>query len=143
MMSATHRILPSHGSLTPTLPKPDVPPEAIVLTVQDGLPIMYDEATIPISAVRVVHPTNPAAPSRNHSVVMLYVPPHAEMTLHSHETEETYVVLSGTGTMLRASGNVEVGPGHFIFMPSWAEHGIRNTGTEMLTVLLATSPANP
>ena len=142
-MSATHRMLPSHGSLTPTVPQPEEPIEAYIVTVQDGLPIMYSDDTIPVSAVRVVHPSNPKAPSVQHSIVVLYVPPHAEMELHSHETEETYIVLSGTGTMLRSTGEVEVGPNTFIYMPPWAEHGIRNTGTEMLTVLLATSPPNP
>lgn len=142
-MSTTHYLLPSHGSTTPTIPKPETPPESYVVTVQDGLPIYYSEDTSPVSAVRVVHPTNPKAPSINHSIVMLYVPPHAEMELHAHETEETYVIISGTGTMLRRSGDMEVGPGHFIHMPAWSEHGIRNTGKEMLTVLLATSPPNP
>lgn len=142
-MSATHTLLPSHGTTTPTIPKPDRPQEAAVLTVQDGLPIYYSEDTSPVSAVRVVHPTNPKAPSIHHSVVMLYVPPHAEMELHSHETEETYIIISGTGTMLRNGGNCEVGPGTFIYMPPWCDHGIRNTGPEMLTVLLATSPPNP
>lgn len=142
-MSTTHRLLPSHGSTTPTVPKPDKPVESVVLTVQDGLPIYYSDDTSPVSAVRVVHPTNPKAPSVHHSIVMLYVPPHAEMELHSHETEETYVIISGTGTMLRNGGNVDVGPGHFIYMAPWCDHGIRNTGTEMLTVLLATSPPNP
>src|SRR5690606_38599792 len=135
-MSLTHRRLPSHGSTTPTVLKPDHPLESAVLTVQDGLPITYDEATEPVSAVRVVHPSNPKAPSIHHSIVMLYVPPHAEIALHSHETEETYVVIQGTGTMLRNGGDVEVGPGTFIYMPPWCDHGIRNTGTEMLTVLL-------
>ncbi len=142
-MSTTHKLLPSHGSLTPSLPKPDEPQEAIVLTVQDGLPIYYSEDTSPVSAVRVIHPTNPKAPSVNHSIVMLYVLLHAEMELHSHETEETYVIISGTGEMFRNGGNQEVGPGHFIYMPAWCDHGIKNTGKEMLTVLLATSPPNP
>jgi len=142
-MSLTHKLLPSHGSLTPTVPKPDEKQEAVVLTVQDGLPIYYSDDTSPVSAVRVVHPTNPKAPSVNHSIVMLYVPPHAEMELHSHETEETYVIISGTGLMLRNGGDREVGPGSFIYMPAWCDHGIRNTGAEMLTVLLATSPPNP
>jgi mannose-6-phosphate isomerase-like protein (cupin superfamily) len=114
-----------------------------VLTVQDGVPIYYSDDTSPVSAVRVVHPTNPKAPSKNHSIVMLYLPPHAEMELHAHETEETYVILSGTGTMLRNGGNCDVGPGTFIYMPAWCDHGIKNTGTEMLTILLATSPPNP
>ena len=139
----TYTMLPSHGSLNPTLPKPDKPQESIILTVQDGLPITYSDDTIPVCAVRVVHPTNPKAPSKNHSIVMLYIPPQAEMELHSHETEETYVIFSGTGTMLRNGGNREVGVGDFIYLPAWCDHGIRNTGKEMLTVLLATSPANP
>lgn len=142
-MSLTHKLLPSHGSTTPTLPKPDVPPDSYILTVQDGLPIYYDEDTAPVSAIRVVHPTNPKTPGVGHSIVMLYVPPHAEMAVHSHETEETYVIIQGTGTMPVNGGEIEVGPGHFIHMPPWSEHGIRNTGTEMLTVLLATSPPNP
>ena len=84
-----------------------------VVTVQDGLPIYYDEETSPVSAVRVVHPTNPKAPSVNHSIVMLYVPPHAEMSLHSHrermQDPEAFRAWLGIGVTLRdldAAGEV-------------------------------------
>lgn len=142
-MSLTHVMLPSHGNPNPTIPKPTQQPHSMVVTVRDGLPIVYDNETIPVSAIRVVHPSNPKAPSQNLALVMLYVPPKAEMALHSHETEEVYVVISGSGTMLRDAGNEEVTPGTFIYMPPWCNHGIRNTGTECLTVLIATSPPNP
>ena len=36
-----------------------------------------------------------------------------------------------------------IGAGTHIFLPSWCNHGIENTGTEMLVVLLSTAPANP
>jgi mannose-6-phosphate isomerase-like protein (cupin superfamily) len=141
-MYQEYTLLGTHNRRQPTTVKPDELMEAQILTVQDGIPVVYTEETIPVCAVRVVHPTNPKAPSVQHSVTMLYVPPRAQLELHSHETEETYCVISGTGLMLRNGGDREVGPGDFIFMPSWCDHGIVNTGKEMLTVLLCTSPPN-
>jgi len=38
---------------------------------------------------------------------------------------------------------VPVSAGSFIYLESWAEHGIENTGRDMMVVLLATSPPNP
>ncbi len=127
----------------PVVPKPDTPPEPCVVTVQDGLPVIFGAETIPAAGVRVVHPTNPNAPSKNHSVGMLYMPPHSGLPLHSHETEETYVVLQGSGTFSSSNGARQVKPGDFVYLPAWCEHGIENTGTDVLVVLLATSPPNP
>jgi mannose-6-phosphate isomerase-like protein (cupin superfamily) len=90
-----------------------------------------------------VHPTNPRASSQNHGVTVLYVPPHAKLDLHSHETEETYYILSGEGLFYLTEGKKPIQQGHFIYLPSWCEHGIENTGTEMLIVLVTTSPTNP
>ena len=58
----------------------------------------------------------------------------------AHATEETYVILEGRGTMTFASGKREVAKGDFVYLPPWCEHGIENTGTESLVVLIATSP---
>jgi oxalate decarboxylase/phosphoglucose isomerase-like protein (cupin superfamily) len=33
--------------------------------------------------------------------------------------------------------------GDFVYLRPWALHGIENTGTETLVVLIATSPPNP
>jgi mannose-6-phosphate isomerase-like protein (cupin superfamily) len=140
---ARYMILTSHGAPEPKLPKPPKQPKASILTVQDGLPVIFGENTIPVCAVRVVHPTNPAASSVNHGVTMLYVPPHASLELHSHETEETYYILEGEGLFYLTEGTRPVERGHFIYLPSWCEHGIENTGTDMLVVLVTTSPTNP
>ena len=140
---ADYKTLTDHGNPKPTIPKPKKRQTPAVLTVQDGLPVIYGAGTEPTCGVRVVHPTNPKAPSKFHSVVMLYVPPHAKLDLHCHEAEETYSVISGTGVMMFWNGKCDIGPGHFIFMPSWCEHGIENTGKEMLVVLLSTAPPNP
>jgi mannose-6-phosphate isomerase-like protein (cupin superfamily) len=140
---ATYKVLAHHGTPTPTIPKPEVPPLPVVLTVQDGLPVIYGTDTLPTCGIRVVHPTNPKAPSKFHSIAILYVPPHGQMELHSHEAEETYSVISGEGTLLTTAGNHTVRPGHHVFLPSWAAHGVENTGTEPLVFLLSTAPPNP
>jgi mannose-6-phosphate isomerase-like protein (cupin superfamily) len=140
---SSYTVLTSHGSPEPKIPKPRVLPRPSIVTVQDGLPVIYGSDTVPTCGVRVVHPTNPKAQSQHHSIAILYVPPHAQMDRHSHEAEETYCVLSGTGKILFEGGDQEVGPGSFIYLPSWCVHGIHNTGNEVLVVLLATSPPNP
>lgn len=140
---ATYKVLDAHSNPNPKIPKPEVPPLPVVLTVQDGLPVIYGTDTLPTCGIRVVHPTNPKAPSKFHSIAILYVPPHGHMAIHSHETEETYSVLSGRGLLLTTAGNKPIGPGNHIFLASWAEHGVENTGTEPLVFLLSTSPPNP
>jgi mannose-6-phosphate isomerase-like protein (cupin superfamily) len=140
---AQYRILETHGNRESKVPKPDTPPRASVLTVQEGLPVIFGAETLPVCAVRVVHPTNPRAPSVQHGVTVLYVPPHANMALHSHETEETYYILSGRGIFYLADRISPVEADHFIYLPAWCQHGIENTGTDMLVVLVITAPPNP
>ena len=125
----------------PTIPKPDTPPDPMIVTVQEGVPIVYPGCYG--TAVRVVHPVNPKAPAKNMGLVVFYVPPHAVLEPGSHETEETYVIMEGKGVMTFANSNPEVKKGDFVYLPPWCEHGIETTGTETLVVLIATSPPNP
>jgi mannose-6-phosphate isomerase-like protein (cupin superfamily) len=125
----------------PLIPKPDKPVDPMIVTVQEGVPIVYPGCYG--AAVRVVHPVNPNAPAKNMGLVMFYVPPHAVLQPGSHETEETYVIMEGHGTMTFANFKREVKKGDFVYLPPWCLHGIENTGTETLVVLIATSPPNP
>jgi len=125
----------------PLIPKPDKPVDPMIVTVQEGVPIVYPGCYG--TAVRVVHPVNPNAPAKNLGLVMFYIPPHALLQPGSHETEETYVILDGRGTMTFANYKREVKKGDFVYLPPWCLHGIENTGTEPLVVLIATSPPNP
>ena len=84
-----------HEAPPPQIPQPEVPPDPMIVTVQDGLPILFEPCESP--AVRVVHPTNPKAPSQNMGVTMLYVPPHGTVAFGSHEPEEVYAILEGEG----------------------------------------------
>ncbi len=126
---------------TSSTPKPKKRVQPHVLTVRDGIPLRY--ANCDGVGVRVVHPSNPKAPSRNMSLAMLYLPPHASLGVSSHETEECYTILRGQGTMTLAGKKVEVRAGTFIHLPSWCEHGVENTGDETLEILICTAPPNP
>ena len=125
----------------PTIPKPDTPPDPMIVNVQEGVPVVYPDCYG--TAVRVVHPVNPKAPAKNIGLVMFYIPPHAKLNPGSHETEETYVILEGRGTMTFAREQRQVSKGDFVYLPPWCVHGIENTGTEPLVVLICTSPPNP
>jgi mannose-6-phosphate isomerase-like protein (cupin superfamily) len=127
---------------TPTIPKPDVSPDPVILNVQQGVPVVYPGCHG--VGVRVVHPVNPVAPARNMGLVLFYLPPHVINQPGSHETEETYVILEGQGEMIFANGwRQPVQKGDFVYLPPWCEHGIENTGTETLVALICTAPPNP
>ncbi len=130
-----------HGDRPPLVPKPEQPPDPMILTVQDGVPVAYPNCHG--LGVRVVHPVNPNAPAKNMGLVMFYIPPHAVLEPGSHETEETYVILEGRGLMTFARFQRELQKGDFVYLPPWCVHGIENTGSEPLVVLIATSPPNP
>ncbi|MDQ2733148.1 MAG: cupin domain-containing protein [Armatimonadota bacterium] len=129
------------GDNPPTIPKPEDPPDPVILNVQDGVPVAYPNCHG--LGVRVIHPVNSLAPSKNMGLVLFYVPPHAILEPGSHETEETYVILEGKATMTFAHYQREVKKGDFVYLPPWCLHGIENTGPETVVVLICTSPPNP
>lgn len=141
-MSA-YEVLPPYDNPHPRVPRPETPEPAAFLTLQDGRKVIYSAETAPTCGVRLVHPSNPLAPSSALGVSVLLVPPGARMDLHQHEAEEVYVIQSGTGEMLTADGSRPVAVGDYVYLPAWTWHGIVNDGREMLQVLLALTPPNP
>lgn len=125
----------------PKIPKPDHLVEPNVVTVQQGIPVQYPGCEG--IGVRVLHPTNPNAPSKNFSSTKFFVPPHVVLPVGSHENEEMYYILRGQATMTLAGKTVEVKEGTFIHLPAWCEHGLENTGNDNLEILICTSPPNP
>jgi mannose-6-phosphate isomerase-like protein (cupin superfamily) len=61
--------------------------------------------------------------------------------IHKHEPEQTYTILEGSGLMTVNGEQSPVQPGDCIFIPSWAEHGLQNTGGTLLKYLSAASPS--
>lgn len=113
----------------------------MIVNVQDGVPVAYPGCYG--VGVRVVHPVNPQAPSKNLGLVLFYIPPHVLLEPGQHETEETYVILKGAGTMKFHDEKRDVREGDFVYLPPWCLHGIENTGRETMVVLICTAPPNP
>jgi mannose-6-phosphate isomerase-like protein (cupin superfamily) len=54
------------------------------------------------------------------------VRPGETTTPHSHDEEETFIVLSGKGLMTISDEQAEVGPGDVIYLPRNSRHMIEN-----------------
>ena len=114
--------------------------KANIVREQDGIPMLYKEFKRGFG-IRIVHPQNPKAPSKNLSVTLLYLAPGGSIAAHHHPNEEVYVILEGTGNGYFGAGKpVPVKPGMFFHLPKDAEHGIDNTGDVFMKVLITTSP---
>mgnify|MGYP002154872479 CR=1 FL=1 len=72
---------------------------------------------------------------------MLYLAPGGVLKPHRHPNEEVYVIFSGEGKgAFGFEEPIKVEKGQFIHLPPNCEHGIENTGDEMMVILIATSP---
>ena len=80
-------------------------------------------------------------PGSELAVTWVDVEPGAKQPHHSHEPQQTYLITRGSGVMHVGSEDQEVGVGDLIFIPSGMEHGIDNTGQEILTYIAAATPA--
>ena len=55
------------GEHKATIPRPETPPDPMIVTVQEGVPVVYPGCHG--LGVRVVHPVNPNAPAKNMGLV--------------------------------------------------------------------------
>ncbi len=79
--------------------------------------------------------------SQKLSVTLVEMEPGGFQHLHTHEPEQVYSILEGSGLMTVEGEQHLVGAGDSIFIPSWAKHGLQNTGGKMLKSLSACSPS--
>jgi mannose-6-phosphate isomerase-like protein (cupin superfamily) len=79
--------------------------------------------------------------SRNLTITWVDCEPGSEQRRHSHEAQEqVYVILHGRGLIKVEGEEREVEAGALVFIPPGTTHAIRNTGSETLTYVSATSP---
>ena len=83
------------------------------------------------------------APGGELSITWVDVEPGAEQKPHSHGPQQVYVITRGTGRMVVGEEQREVREGQMVFIPPEVEHGIVNTGDEVLTYVSAATPAFP
>jgi mannose-6-phosphate isomerase-like protein (cupin superfamily) len=66
-----------------------------------------------------------------------------EQKVHSHKVEDKiYYVLEGRGTFVIGAETRELGANQIVFAPAGQEHGVKNTSSERLTLLVFMTP-NP
>lgn len=79
--------------------------------------------------------------SRNLSVNWLEVPPGTSEQLISHEeSEQAYIVVSGTGSMSATGDTQDLATGDFVLIPPATEHSVANAGTEPLALVSVQAP---
>lgn len=71
-------------------------------------------------------------------VDMTILPPGTTVGLHTHrpDEEEHYLILAGHGQMTLDGRAVEVGPGDLIVNRPGGRHGLTNTGSEPIRMLV-------
>jgi quercetin dioxygenase-like cupin family protein len=68
--------------------------------------------------------------------------PGQEHALHGHEgMDKMYYVIEGAGLFLLEDRDLPMEAGQMLVAPAGVPHGVRNTGSERLLVLLALAPA--
>ena len=63
-------------------------------------------------------------------------PGHETHPPHQHEEEEFMLVLRGEGTMYVGEEKISTQKGDVLYTAPWDWHGIKNTGTEMLSFVV-------
>ena len=79
--------------------------------------------------------------AENLSITLVEMEPSGFQNVHKHEPEQTYTIIEGSGVMTVNGEQRYVKPGDCIFIPSWAEHGLQNSGGTVLKYLSACSPS--
>ncbi len=79
--------------------------------------------------------------SQNLAITWVEGAPGSEQPVHAHaDSEQVYVVVSGSGLMKAGNEQREVARGTVVFIRPGARHAIRNAGSEPLVYVSATSP---
>jgi mannose-6-phosphate isomerase-like protein (cupin superfamily) len=82
-----------------------------------------------------------ACEAENLSITLVEMEVSGFQNVHKHEPEQTYTIIEGSGLMTVDGEQRLVKPGDCIFIPSWAEHGLQNSGGTILKYLSACSPS--
>ena len=79
--------------------------------------------------------------AKNLAISLVEMEPGSIQQIHSHEPEQMYYILEGSGEMTVGKDTSEVQKGDCIFIDSNSLHGLKNTGKVVLKYLSAASPS--
>lgn len=114
--------------------------QASVLTALAPAPVISELELVPFSVgddptaqARLALPISAETGSPN-TLVYLEVDPGMRIPLHTHNAEEVFVVLQGTGIVTAGDEQWEASAGAIAVAPAFAKHGWENTGSETLRI---------
>jgi len=82
------------------------------------------------------------APSHQHSVALITIPPGKASLLHYHpQAEESYTILQGEARVQLGAEEGSLTAGHSILIPATMQHKISNHGDQDLVFLAICIPA--
>ena len=79
--------------------------------------------------------------SKKLSITLVEMEPGGIQRIHSHEPEQMYYILEGSGIMTVDGEQKRVKVGDCILFASFSKHGLENTGDTRLKYLSAASPS--
>jgi len=79
-------------------------------------------------------------PDAELAVTWVDVQPGSGQRPHSHNPQQVYVIIAGTGRMRVADEERDVSAGDLVFVPPRALHGIVNSGAGTLTYVSCATP---
>ena len=110
-------------------------PRSLAIRKEDGR--LFSALGAPV--FRLVHPLTVGSDQLGLSLCVMA--PGDEVRRHSHDYEEAYYVVEGTGLMtLEGEGEIRLEPGLAVYIPSGRVHGQRNDGDAPLSLVCALSP---
>ncbi len=99
--------------------------------------VLFDALGAPVR--RLVHPNTVGSKLLGVSICLME--PGDEIRRHSHDYEEAYFVLRGTGRMyLEGEGEIRLEPNLSVYIAPGRVHGQVNDGTEPLHILCSLAP---
>ena len=90
---------------------------------------------------RVLVGLDSALKSNNYVIGTSTVHPGGGVPEHAHETEETYLILSGEGIMIIDGKEVPIKADDVIYLPPMQRHELKNTGKHEMRTVFVYSPA--
>jgi quercetin dioxygenase-like cupin family protein len=96
-----------------------------------GVPIVPSPSGLPTQ-----HLINERNGSTGLFVGQQWLQPGERVYLHTHPCDEALTYLSGTGEATLGEAIVPIGPGRSLFIPTGLLHGFRNTGNEVMHVMV-------
>jgi quercetin dioxygenase-like cupin family protein len=99
--------------------------------VHGDLPIIPSPSGLPSQ-----HIVNSAIGAQSLFLGQQWLQPGDRVLLHTHPVEEAVMFLTGSGEATLGDDTVAIGPGITLYFPPGLVHGFRNTGNDILHVIV-------